>query len=81
MTTSTRCRHCHGTGRVTIAMPYQITLKLVPGVWTTTCDIHKTHKHKHSVRLTALINRLNALVGFGLVEKTGRHRGIHWRRI
>lgn len=73
------CTHCRGSGRIAISHPYYDTLCKVPGWWASTDTIHDQHP-RHSVKRTALINRLNKLVAYRLVERDGTGRNILWRR-
>lgn len=77
------CSACWGHGQVDLPAPYQQTLarlmRIGPG-WLTTDELLRRHRTP-IVRRTALLNRLNVLVYWGLVERRGSGRAIEWRRI
>lgn len=79
MRPSMPCDSCRGTGRRTLTMPYAITYKLVPLGWADTGQILAAHP-ADSVARTALINRLNQLVRWQLVERSGSGRQVLWRK-
>jgi hypothetical protein len=75
------CSACHGHGEVELPAPYRATLGRADGEWRTTSDV--LHRHGSILSAparTALINRLNALVRWGLVERRGTGRSVEWRR-
>lgn len=77
------CSSCQGHGEVALPSPYLPTLKIIgrigPG-WLTTEVLLARHPML-SVTHTALVNRLNALVRWGLVERRRSGRSVEWRRI
>jgi hypothetical protein len=76
------CSACQGHGERDLPAPYRETLSVLgrigPG-WIATGRL--LPRHRTPVAPTALINRLNALVRWGLVDRRGTGRGIEWRRI
>lgn len=74
------CSTCHGHGEVALPESYRYTLARLDGKWLDTAGVLARHRTP-IVRRTALINRLNALVRWGLVERRGTGRAIEWRRI
>lgn len=73
------CDSCGGTGQRALTLPYATTLRFVSIQWRSTAEILAAHP-ADSVERTALINRLNKLVMWGLVERTGSGRRVLWRR-
>lgn len=73
------CESCGGTGQRALTRPYAMTLRVVPLQWADTSAIWAAHP-PDSVERTALINRLNKLVRWGLVERVGSGRQVLWRK-
>lgn len=74
------CSACHGHGEVELTAPYRQTLGRLDGMWRDTTAVLRRHRTP-IVRRTALVNRLNALVGWGLVDRRGSHNTLEWRKI
>lgn len=77
------CSACHGRGEVDLPAPHQQTLGRLSGEWASTDVVFSKHNALATVRpkRTALINRLNALVRWGLVDRRGSGRSLEWRKI
>ena len=75
-----QCPTCHGHGEVELPATKRLTLALLDGRWRTTSAILLRHRSL-AVERTALLNRLNALMRWGLVDRRGTGRGIEWRKI
>ena len=76
------CPTCHGHGEVALPAPHRKTLSRLDGRWRTTTTVLALHGFAAArPTRTALINRLNALVRWGLVDRRGTGRGIEWRKI
>ena len=75
------CQFCRGSGRRVLPQPYWLTLRLVTRSWSTTDEILVAHM-SWALERTALINRLNKLVAFGLVGRRQRpgKKHLEWRR-
>lgn len=73
------CDRCSGSGRRALTRPYAITYRLVPLQWASASTILDAHP-ADSVQPTALINRLNKLVRWQLVERIGTGRQVLWRK-
>lgn len=74
------CRCCHGTGREALTKPYATTFGAVPIQWLDTPAILRRHPLGQQPMPTALVNRLNKLVRWGLVERIGSGRQVLWRK-
>jgi hypothetical protein len=77
-----KCSSCAGTGRHELSPPFWTTYRKLTTEWQSTEAVLARHASL-SVARTALIGRLNALVGHGLLERR-RHesgRGLEWRRV
>lgn len=77
------CSACHGHGEVDLPAPYRQTLGRLTGRWVSTDVVLRKHNALVTVRpkRTALINRLNALVRWGLVDRRGGRMALEWRKI
>lgn len=87
MTTPARplvtCSQCAGHGKHEVTSRNWDTLRRMPnGEWLSTEQVLALHDVKRLAR-TALIGRLNTLVGNGLVERREHpeERGLQWRRV
>lgn len=76
-----KCRHCSGLGVRSLASPYWLTLRLLGTKWSSTDAVLRAHL-SFAVERTALINRLNKLVAYGLVGRRLRtgSKTMEWRR-
>lgn len=74
------CSACGGHGEVDLPAPHRETLRRLDGEWRDTTSVLARHRTP-IVQRTALINRLNALVRWGLVDRRGRGVLIQWRRV
>ncbi len=72
------CKACNGTGRRKLTQVERDTLASIDGSWTLTSQIR--YNLGGRVTWTATLNRLNALVALGLVQRRdGTGRAIEWR--
>ncbi|HEU4727662.1 MAG TPA: hypothetical protein VFT22_07230 [Kofleriaceae bacterium] len=78
-TVTAPCTACTGTGRRALSPKLAETLRAVPAAWTRTAEVGAVGKLRH-VAQTALINRLNALVAAGLIERSMEGKRAMWRR-
>lgn len=74
------CTACHGHGEVELPAPHRVTLLCCSYQWRDTAAISRVHAPARRPKPTALVNRLNALVRWGLVERRGTGC-VEWRRI
>ncbi len=81
---SIACRHCNGTGVGELRGWEAETLReLYNAIWKPTRSIVLALSYStHRLKPTAVINRLNALVRMGLVERRseGARGAVEWRR-
>lgn len=73
------CSACLGHGEVELPEPYREPLVRLTGKWASADAVLR--RHREGFGRTALVNRLNALVRWGLLERRGNRRGVEWRRI
>jgi hypothetical protein len=74
------CSACLARGEVELPAPHRETFARVGYAWMSTTAIWKRHGGRYPAR-TVLVNRLNALVRWGLVDWRWAGRGVEWRRI
>jgi len=74
-----RCSCCNGTGKMTLSEPMLKTLGVLNGHPMSTNDVF-TKVGDPFVKITAINNRLNALLGMELVRVELRGKAKYWRK-
>lgn len=60
------CRHCHGSGKVQLDTPHQVTLDVVNKSWQTVAEIRVK---LGGISMQSVFGRLEKLLKLGLVQK------------